>query len=158
MAVLAVPSLFLLNGAPGDQMIVSALMSLCGLFIGGASNMIGAACAADLGKRAVEYGMPSAVSMVTGFIDGTGSLGAAVGQVTIPYLELHYGWGSVFTMFMVMCAISALALVTVVHSELKHGWCQPPSSSTTNVSPFFINLVTQCRLIELSACRVTHTR
>jgi len=74
MAVLAVPSLFLLNGAPGDQMIVSALMSLCGLFIGGASNMIGAACAADLGKRAVEYGMPSAVSMVTGFIDGTDKL------------------------------------------------------------------------------------
>ena len=45
--------------------------------------------------------MPSAVSMVTGFIDGTGSLGAAVGQVTIPYLELYYGWGSVFFMFMV---------------------------------------------------------
>ena len=109
-------------------------MSFCGLFIGGASNMIGAACAADLGKEkvinylsssnsiqriprflyfimcltinlwkktAVEYGMPSAVSMVTGFIDGTGSLGAAVGQVTIPYLELYYGWGSVFFMFMV---------------------------------------------------------
>ena len=54
MAVLAVPSLFLLNGAPGDQLIVAVLMSLCGLFIGGASNMIGAACAADLGKERIN--------------------------------------------------------------------------------------------------------
>ena len=45
--------------------------------------MIGAACAADLGKTAVAHGLPSAVSLVTGIIDGTGSVGAAVGQELI---------------------------------------------------------------------------
>ena len=137
MAVLAVPSLFLLNGAPGDQLIVAVLMSLCGLFIGGASNMIGAACAADLGKTAIEYGLPSAVSLVTGIIDGTGSVGAAVGQVTIPFLELNYGWGSVFLMFMVMCSISTVSLLPVVIRELRNGCCKLSSSqqmTTTNVS------------------------
>ena len=57
-------------------------MWLLGFFIGGAANIIGAACSADLGKAAVEMGMESAVSIVAGIIDGTGSVGAAVGQGT----------------------------------------------------------------------------
>ena len=55
-------------------------MWLLGFFIGGAANIIGAACSADLGKAAIEMGMESAVSIVAGIIDGTGSVGAAVGQ------------------------------------------------------------------------------
>ena len=93
--------------------------------------MIGAACAADLGKTAIEYGLPSAVSLVTGIIDGTGSVGAAVGQVTIPFLELNYGWGSVFLMFMVMCSISAVSLLPVVVRELRNGCCKLSSSQQT---------------------------
>ena len=58
----------------------SGLMWLLGFFIGGAANIIGAACSADLGKAAIEMGMESAVSIVAGIIDGTGSVGAAVGQ------------------------------------------------------------------------------
>ena len=99
--------------------------------------MIGAACAADLGKTAIEYGLPSAVSLVTGIIDGTGSVGAAVGQVTIPFLELNYGWGSVFLMFMIMCSISAVSLLPVVVRELRNGCCKLSSSqqtTTANVS------------------------
>ena len=99
--------------------------------------MIGAACAADLGKTAIEYGLPSAVSLVTGIIDGTGSVGAAVGQVTIPFLELNYGWGSVFLMFMIMCSISAVALLPVVIKELKASCCKQLSNrnqTTTSVS------------------------
>jgi hypothetical protein len=34
-------------------------MTIVGIFIGGASNMIGAACAADLGKAAIDLGMSS---------------------------------------------------------------------------------------------------
>lgn len=123
MAALAVPSLFVFNQSPPDQLLAAMLMTLCGFFIGGASNMIGAACAADLGKTAIEYGMPSAISLVTGIIDGTGSVGAAVGQVSIPYLELNYGWGSVFLMFMIMCSISAVALLPVVVREMRTGCC-----------------------------------
>ena len=31
-------------------------MWLSGFFVGGASNIIGAACSADLGKATIEYG------------------------------------------------------------------------------------------------------
>ena len=134
MAALAVPSLFIFNGSPDDKLFAAALMGISGFFIGGASNMIGAACAADLGKTAIEYGMPSAIALVTGIIDGTGSIGAAVGQVSIPYLELTYGWGSVFYMFMAMCTISALSLLPVVFRELSAGCCPPRNTQMTQVS------------------------
>ena len=45
---------------------MSLVMTILGMFVGGASNMIGAACAADLGKAAIELGMSSAVATVTG--------------------------------------------------------------------------------------------
>ena len=93
------------------------------MFIGGASNMIGAACAADLGKAAIELGMSSAVATVTGIIDGTGSVGAAVGQIAIPVMEENLGWDSVFYMFMVMSGLSGLALVRVVYKEVKSAAC-----------------------------------
>jgi len=104
----------------GVQAIASVLMTIVGMFIGGASNMIGAACAADLGKAAIELGMSSAVATVTGIIDGTGSVGAAVGQIAIPVMEEDIGWDSVFVMFMVMSGLSALALIPVVYRELKN--------------------------------------
>merc|ERR1711953_126971 len=136
MTALAVPSLFMFNESPDNQTAAASLMCLSGFFIGGASNMIGAACAADLGKTAIEYGLPSAVSLVTGIIDGTGSVGAAVGQVTIPFLELNYGWGSVFLMFMVMCSISAVALLPVVVRELRNGCCKLTSSQQTTTATY----------------------
>jgi nitrate/nitrite transporter NarK len=64
-----------------------------------------------------------AVATVTGIIDGTGSVGAAVGQIAIPIMEENIGWDSVFVMFMVMSGLSALALTFVVYRELKDVWC-----------------------------------
>ena len=119
MALAAIPSLLGLRNSPNNKAIASVLMTVVGIFIGGASNMIGAACAADLGKAAIDMGMSSAVATVTGIIDGTGSVGAAVGQIAIPLMEENIGWDSVFVMFMVMSALSALALVAVVYRELK---------------------------------------
>ena len=81
-------------------------MTLTGFFVGGAANIIGGACSADLGKAAVQLGMESAVSTVAGIIDGTGSVGAAVGQVAIPIIETNIGWSQVFYMFMAMASLS----------------------------------------------------
>ena len=63
--------------------------------------------------------MPSAVAIVTGIIDGTGSVGAAVGQIAIPEIENNFGWSKVFYMFMAAGLISAVALIPVVYREIK---------------------------------------
>ena len=46
MAFSAVPSLVGLNNSPPTKAAASSLMALVGFFVGGASNIIGAACAA----------------------------------------------------------------------------------------------------------------
>lgn len=52
-----------------------------GFFIGGPSNMISSAISADLGRQELIQGSSEALATVTGIVDGTGSIGAAVGQV-----------------------------------------------------------------------------
>jgi len=54
-------------------------MFMLGFFISGLNNLISSACAADLGKQEVLKGNERAVSTVTGIIDGTGTLGSAIG-------------------------------------------------------------------------------
>ena len=55
------------------------LMFLLGFFISGLNNLISAACAADLGKQSALKGNTKATSTVTGIIDGTGTMGTALG-------------------------------------------------------------------------------
>jgi sugar phosphate permease len=55
------------------------LMFMLGFFISGLNNLISSACAADLGKQESLRGNERATSTVTGIIDGTGTLGSAVG-------------------------------------------------------------------------------
>ena len=81
--------------------------------------MISAACSADLGKAAVALGMGSAVAIVTGIIDGTGSVGAALGQILIPIMEQNIGWSACFYLFMVMAGLASCALVPVIYREVK---------------------------------------
>ena len=137
MVALAVPSLVGFNASPNMKSVASFLMALTGFFVGGASNIIGAACSADLGKAAVALGLESAVSTVAGIIDGTGSVGAAVGQVAIPVIETNIGWAQVFYMFMAMASLSAVCLVPVVWRELEDQFrrifkCAKPETSIDN--------------------------
>lgn len=62
-----------------------------GFFIGGPSNMISSAISADLGRQDLVQGSSEALATVTGIVDGTGSIGAAVGQVR----EQERGWNLV---------------------------------------------------------------
>ena len=54
-----------------------------GFFLNGLNNLISSACAADLGRQEALKGNEKATSTVTGIIDGTGTLGSAVGQLII---------------------------------------------------------------------------
>lgn len=46
--------------------------------------MISSAISADLGRQDLVKGSSEALATVTGIVDGTGSVGAAVGQVRLP--------------------------------------------------------------------------
>jgi OPA family glycerol-3-phosphate transporter-like MFS transporter 3 len=80
-------------------------MTVTGAFIGGPANMISAAITADLGRQDVLAASDQALSTVTGIVDGTGSFGAAIGQVLIPLIEKHYDWRFVFYFFVLMVSL-----------------------------------------------------
>ena len=61
-----------------------------GFFINSLNNLISSVCAADLGK-AVQ-GNHRAVATVTGIIDGTGSMGSALGQLIVGVTKDAWGW------------------------------------------------------------------
>ena len=77
-------------------------MTITGAFIGGPANMISAAITADLGRQEVLAASDQALSTVTGIVDGTGSFGAAIGQVLIPIIQKHFDWRFVFYFFILM--------------------------------------------------------
>lgn len=62
-------------------MINAVLLANTGCFIGGPSAMISSAISADLGRQEALRGSQEALATVTGIVDGTGSIGAAAGQV-----------------------------------------------------------------------------
>jgi len=77
----------------------SVYMTIVGLFIGGASNIIAGTISADLGRQDAIQGNSEALATVTGIVDGTGSVGAALGQIIVPVIQSHFNWFFVFYYF-----------------------------------------------------------
>ncbi|KAK7100433.1 hypothetical protein V1264_023393 [Littorina saxatilis] len=121
MLVLGIPMLFIYgNVSAGGQMLINAVMLTCtGVLIGGVANIISAAITADLGRQDVIRGNSEALSTVTGIVDGSGSLGAAIGQVAVPYLEVAFGWRSVFYLFMAAVSATIVCITPILIAEVK---------------------------------------
>lgn len=95
-----------------------ALMFLSGLLINGPYSLITTAVAADLGTQSLIKGNARALATVTAIIDGTGSVGAALGPLLAGYISTR-GWNSVFFMLVVSISLAALLLICVVKKEIK---------------------------------------
>ncbi|KRX48078.1 Sugar phosphate exchanger 3 [Trichinella murrelli] len=102
--VFATVALFAYTKSPNDMIINALLMGVAGFFCSGPGNLISAAVSADLGRQKEVANNAQAMSTVTGIVDGTGSVGAAIGQLAIPHLQANLGWNSVFYLF--ICMIS----------------------------------------------------
>ncbi len=90
-------------GLPNNKVLNGVIMTVTGAFIGGPANMISAAITADLGRQEVLAASDQALSTVTGIVDGTGSFGAAIGQVLIPVIQKEWNdWRFVFYFFILM--------------------------------------------------------
>ncbi|KAG6414224.1 hypothetical protein SASPL_126942 [Salvia splendens] len=95
-----------------------ALMFASGLLVNGPYSLITTAVAADLGTQSMIRGSSRALATVTAIIDGTGSVGAALGPLLAGYISTR-GWNSVFFMLIVSISCAACLLIRVVKNEIK---------------------------------------
>lgn len=92
-------------------------MFVTGMFVNGPYALITTAVSADLGTHKSLKGNSRALATVTAIIDGTGSIGAAVGPLLTGYISAK-SWSAVFTMLMAAALIAGLLLTRLVVSEV----------------------------------------
>ncbi|XP_062568621.1 sugar phosphate exchanger 3-like isoform X3 [Saccostrea cucullata] len=142
MLILGIPALFIYNSDLSNTLTMNGLlMAVVGFFIGGVANLVSAAISADLGKQGPVQGNSEALATVTGIIDGTGSVGAAIGQILVPLIQDGLGWRSVFYLFMLMTLLTALCILPLFVREvrdlyskrkIKYSWFTGASVSNRN--------------------------
>ncbi|OAY65141.1 putative glycerol-3-phosphate transporter 3 [Ananas comosus] len=93
------------------------LMMIAGLFVNGPYALITTAVSADLGTHKSLRGDSRALATVTAIIDGTGSVGAALGPLLTGFMS-RSGWCAVFKMLMVGAFIAGMLLSVLVKAEL----------------------------------------
>ncbi|XP_056291374.1 glucose-6-phosphate exchanger SLC37A1 isoform X2 [Pseudoliparis swirei] len=119
MLLLAAPTLY------GFSMISEfglgptvGMLLVCGCLVNGPYSLITTAVSADLGTHKSLKGNARALSTVTAIIDGTGSLGAALGPLLAGLLSAG-GWDRVFYMLMAADFLALLTLLRLVTKELS---------------------------------------
>ncbi|TVU29000.1 hypothetical protein EJB05_20542, partial [Eragrostis curvula] len=116
---LAIPSLFLFHAYGSVSKAANiGLMMISGLFVNGPYALITTAVSADLGTHKSLKGDSRALATVTAIIDGTGSLGAALGPFITGFISKK-GWDSVFIMLALCSAVAAVLLSIQVKREFS---------------------------------------
>ncbi|KAG5249171.1 glycerol-3-phosphate transporter [Salix suchowensis] len=93
------------------------LMFITGIFVNGPYALITTAVSADLGTHSSLRGNSRALATVTSIIDGTGSVGAALGPLLTGYISSK-SWSAVFTMLMAAALVAGLLLTRLVVAEV----------------------------------------
>lgn len=112
-----------------SQTVNIILMMIAGLFINGPYALITTAVSADLGTHSSLKGDSRALATVTAIIDGTGSVGAALGPLLTGFLSTM-GWDAVFMMLILGALIAGLLLSRLVLAEITEKTCKPTSQSS----------------------------
>lgn len=115
----AIPALFFYRSYGHVSLILNiALMFITGMFVNGPYALITTAVSTDLGTHSSLRGNSRALATVTAIIDGTGSVGAAVGPLLTGYISAK-SWSAVFTMLMGAALIAGLLLTRLIVSEVS---------------------------------------
>lgn len=101
----------------GTEWLVFALI-FTGLLVNGPVGLITAVVAADLGTHPSLNGNSGALATVTSIIDGTGSMGAALGPFLVGYIFTGDNWTSVFSMLLICNVIAVIMLFRLVKKEI----------------------------------------
>ncbi|KAI4344226.1 hypothetical protein L6164_011476 [Bauhinia variegata] len=116
---LSIPALVLYRVYGSVSMFINiALMFLAGLLVNGPYSLITTAVAADLATQNSNGGNSRALATVSAIIDGTGSVGAALGPLLAGYVSSR-GWNSVFFMLIMSIFCAALFLIRVARTEIR---------------------------------------
>lgn len=96
--------------------ILLFLLACMGILVGGPNNIITSAVAADLADDPSIRGSKSALGTVTGIINGSGSVTAALGQLAIPILwgygkDHNVGYRYVW-FFLILCTLTGTGLMS----------------------------------------------
>ncbi|XP_043715266.1 putative glycerol-3-phosphate transporter 4 [Telopea speciosissima] len=115
----AIPSILLYRsyGSISKSMNI-VLMMITGLFVNGPYALITTAVSADLGTHSSLKGDARALATVTAIIDGTGSVGAALGPFLTGFISKK-GWDEVFLMLIIGALIAGLLLSRLVMGEIQ---------------------------------------
>ncbi|KAK7021123.1 hypothetical protein SK128_027003 [Halocaridina rubra] len=119
MLVIAIPMMFVYYAFADVTFGVNVfLLIIVGILVNGPYSLITTAVSADLGTHESLKGNAKAMATVTAVIDGTGSIGAAVGPLIAgPISEID--WGYVFYMLMAADVISLILLTRLVLYEVR---------------------------------------
>ncbi|NXW29859.1 G6PT2 protein, partial [Phaetusa simplex] len=108
MLLLAAPTLYMFSAVSKMGLEATVVMLLIsGALVNGPYALITTAVSADLGTHKSLKGNARALSTVTAIIDGTGSVGAALGPLLAGLISPS-GWNNVFYMLMVADACALL--------------------------------------------------
>ncbi|KAF5480258.1 hypothetical protein F2P56_001021 [Juglans regia] len=114
----AIPALFFYRSYGHVSLTINiALMFITGMFVNGPYALITTAVSTDLGTHSSLEGNSRALATVTAIIDGTGSVGAAIGPLLTGYIS-STSWSAVFTMLMGAALIAGLLLTRLVVAEV----------------------------------------
>lgn len=119
MLLLAAPTLYVFSTVSKMGLEATiAMLLLSGALVSGPYALITTAVSADLGTHKSLKGNSHALSTVTAIIDGTGSVGAALGPLLAGLISPS-GWNNVFYMLMLADACALLFLIRLIHKELS---------------------------------------
>ncbi len=112
MASLAVVAYFYGTVSTWGRVPNAAAIALMGFLIYGPDSVISATAPIDFGSK-------NAASAAAGFVDGLGSIGAALSGVVIGYVSKNFGWPAVFNLFGPLSLIGALLMGSIWNARPK---------------------------------------
>ncbi|ESO99923.1 hypothetical protein LOTGIDRAFT_213082 [Lottia gigantea] len=126
MLAAAAPMLYIYN-VFGDVSYGASVVQLlcCGLLVNGPYALITTAVSADLGTHKSLMGNARALATVTAIIDGTGSIGAALGPLATGWISASSsdGWQDVFYMLIGANVCAMILLSRLVYKEIRSFRC-----------------------------------
>lgn len=110
------------------------LMFVTGMFVNGPYALITTAVSTDLGTHSSLSGNSRALATVTAIIDGTGSVGAALGPLLTGYISIE-SWTAVFSMLMAAALVAGLLLTRLVVAEVSSKIQARSQSNAISIPP-----------------------
>ncbi|XP_023015185.1 major Facilitator Superfamily Transporter 16 isoform X2 [Leptinotarsa decemlineata] len=118
MLILAAPMMIIYERVSSVSLGLNMiLLVIVGLLVNGPYALITTSVSAELGTHESLEGNSKALATVTAIIDGTGSIGAAVGPLLAGFVS-NYGWKYVFLMLMISDVLALFLLIRLVKQEI----------------------------------------